>query len=236
MKAIAIDGPVAAGKTSTAAAVGQLLNIPHIKTGELFRALAMSLIGSIFTDSQEELAMLLANGDVEPDFVIENNKQIGVVLCHSEDFPDPVFGSDELQSDPRLDQLSSDLSKNPAVRRALLEAETRMAYSCPCVMEGRDIGTVVLPDADVKIYLTAGLDIRTDRRIAQRGLDPAKDFWSTLKNIKERDSQDINRPFAPLRAADDALKLDNTHLTLDETAAVIAALAKARGICIENQA
>lgn len=232
MKAIAIDGPVAAGKTSTAAAVGQLLNIPHIKTGELFRALAMSLIGNVFTDSQEKLAELLSRGKIQPEFVINDGEQIGVILCHPDPFADPVFGSNELQGDPRLDQLSSDLSKNPVIREVLLEAETRAAHKGPCVMEGRDIGTVVLPDADVKIYLTAGLDTRTDRRIAQRGLDPAKDFWPTLKSIKERDTQDINRPFAPLRAADDALKLDNTHLTLDETAAIIAALAEARSVYV----
>lgn len=232
MKAIAIDGPVAAGKTSTAAAVGRLLNIPHIKTGELFRALAMSLIGNVFTDSQEKLAELLSRGKIQPDFIINDGEQIGVILCHPDPFADPVFGSGELQGDPRLDRLSSDLSKNPVIRETLLEAETRAAHKGPCVMEGRDIGTVVLPDADVKIYLTAGLDTRTDRRIAQRGLDPAKDFWPTLKSIKERDTQDINRPFAPLRAADDALKLDNTHLTLDETAAIIAALAEARGIYV----
>lgn len=231
MRAIAIDGPVAAGKTSTAALVGRMLNIPHIKTGELFRALALSIINRTFTDSPEQLAQLLDAGKIQPEFVINGQEQIGVILCHHDPFADPVFGSDELQSNPRLDQLSSDLSKNPAIREALLEAETRAAHKGPCVMEGRDIGTVVLPDADVKIYLTADLDTRTDRRIAQRGLDPAKDFWPTLKSIRERDSQDMNRKVAPLRIAEDALRLDNTRLTLRETASIITALARARGIC-----
>lgn len=230
MKAITIDGPVAAGKTSTADAVSKLLNIPAIRTGELFRALGHCIVTRMFASSQEELTELMQQGRLRPDFVVGNNKQTGIVLHNSDPDYNPVIPSDTLYRDPYLAMLASELSMNPTIRQALLDAERRVADAGPCIMEGRDIGTVVLPDAKVKIFLTAALDVRTDRRLTQQNLDPVKDFWPTLKAIRQRDSQDTYRMTAPLRAAADALVIDNSQLTLDETAAIIAALANARSI------
>lgn len=185
---IAIDGPAAAGKTTLARRLAQALGFLFVPTGAMYRAAALA--------HQRGLPLEQIEIDVGKD---------GRVFLNGEDVTDFL-------SNPALDELSSRLAADPKVRARLVELQRRIAEGKDVVMEGRDIGTVVLPDAELKIFLWATLEERARRRHREQG----GSFAEVLEAIRRRDERDSTRSCAPLRPAPDAVVLDTTDKTPDE--------------------
>lgn len=179
---IAIDGPAAAGKTTLARSLAQALGYLFVPTGAMYRAAALAQWRGIPLD--------------ELEITVTGDGRIG--LC-GEDVT-------ALLPHPDLDELSSRLAVDGRVRRRLVEIQRRIAAEGNVVMEGRDIGTVVLPDAELKIYLWATDEERARRRLAEQG----GEFAEVLAAIRRRDERDSTRPDSPLRAAADAVVVDTT--------------------------
>ncbi len=214
MYSIAIDGPAGSGKSTIAKLIAHKLNISYIDTGSMYRALALkTLQQNIDLQDEKSLRNLLDNTH------IDYNK--GKIYLDGQDVSQDIRG-DEVSS------LASDISKNSAVREYLVHIQQQIAEKRSVVMEGRDIGTVVLPKADYKFYLTADLNTRAERRHAQL---LSKGEHTTLEEVKasiaQRDANDMSREHSPLKQATDALLVDNTHMNLDQTLEYI--LDKVRG-------
>lgn len=197
---IAVDGPAASGKGTIARALARHYGLPHLDTGMLYRSVALSLFRF--------------GGDISSEFE-------AVRACHEIDKISP--DEEELRSET-IGKLASRISVYPAVRAALLDRQRAFA-SRPggAVLDGRDIGTVITPDADVKLYITASPEVRANRRldeISGRGMNVHYD--EVLADIRSRDLRDSARDFAPLAQAPDALLLDTSDL--DVAAAIAAAL------------
>ena len=196
---IAVDGPTASGKGTIASSLARHFGLPHLDTGLLYRAVGrqVQLAG---TDPDSESDALAAT-----------------------DFPDSLLDDPELRSEVS-GSFASRVSVHPKVRAALLERQRTFAQrEGGAVLDGRDIGTVICPDADVKLFVTASLDARTDRRFAElkgQGRDVTRD--EVHEQIARRDERDMGRKDAPLVAAQDAFILDTT--TLDKEASIAAAV------------
>lgn len=185
---IAIDGPAASGKTSVGRALAQRFGCRFIETGRMYRAVALGFARGLDLDAI----------DVS---VTERER----VLLNGEDVTDALHTSD-------LDQASSRAATRADVRRKLVEAQRALAASGSVVMEGRDIGTVVLPNADAKIFLLASAETRAHRRAGERG---EADVRNTLAELKIRDERDSTRAIAPLNPASDAITIDTDRKTLE---------------------
>ncbi|MEL7691283.1 d(CMP) kinase [Citromicrobium bathyomarinum] len=196
---IAVDGPTASGKGTIASAIAAHFGLPHLDTGLLYRAVGR----------QVQLA------GADPD-------NSGDALAAA-DFPDSLLSDPELRSEA-IGGLASRVSIHPEVRAALLERQRAFArQESGAVLDGRDIGTVICPDAEVKLFVTASLDARTDRRFAEmqaQGRDITR--AEVREQIERRDERDMNRKDAPLKPASDAFVLDTT--ALDKTASITAAI------------
>jgi len=186
---IAIDGPAASGKTSLARTLAGHFECLLVETGKMYRALALGLHRGLRIE--------------EIEIVVDER---GALFLNDEDV------SNSLHT-PLLDRASSKVATLPEVRRRLVELQRRLAEGHSVVMEGRDIGTVVLPDADVKLFLQASPETRAARRAAERG---AEDVEGTLAEIVERDERDQSRPISPLNPASDALIIDTDQKGLVE--------------------
>ena len=206
---VAIDGPAGAGKSTVAKGVAKKLGLIYVDTGALYRTLGYHIhmlgIGPKDTDGVKRLL---------PDAMIE--------IRYAEDGSQRMIlnGADvtgELRT-PTMSDYASKLSALPMVREFLLEQQREMAEKYSVIMDGRDIGTVVLPNADVKIFLTADPEVRAARRLAemQEKGDKKATLESLLAEMKERDERDSHRKVAPLKQADDAELLDTTGMSLDE--------------------
>jgi len=206
---VAIDGPAGAGKSTVAKGVAKKLGLIYVDTGALYRTLGYHIhmlgIGPKDTDGVKRLL---------PDAMIE--------IRYAEDGSQRMIlnGADvtgELRT-PTMSDYASKLSALPMVREFLLEQQREMAEKYSVIMDGRDIGTVVLPNADVKIFLTADPEVRAARRLAemQEKGDKKATLASVLAEMKERDERDSHRKVAPLKQADDAELLDTTGMSLDE--------------------
>lgn len=198
---IAIDGPAGAGKSTVARALAARLGLFLLDTGAIYRtvALAASRANIPFSDGKR-LGELAAGLQIRFD-------PEGRVWLFGEDVSTAI-------RTPEMSQGASTVSAHPEVRAALLELQRRLARTGGCVVEGRDIGTVVLPDAQVKIFLTASLEVRARRRydeLTARGV--AVDLGATLRELAERDHRDSTREVAPLKAAADAVPVDTSGLT-----------------------
>jgi cytidylate kinase len=218
---IAIDGPAGAGKSTVAQQLAKRLGFVLVDTGALYRGLALiARERNVAWTDGPALGALAATLDLRFIPVPDGAPQLFV-------------GDRDLSSDIRTPEISmgaSDVSKHPEVRAALLELQRQLGREGGVVLEGRDIGTVVFPDAEVKVFLTAVADVRANRRVldlAGRGI-PA-DFGQTLAEIKARDAQDSARPVAPLKAADDAIVLDTTNLDIAAVVDELARLAVGKG-------
>ena len=206
--AIAIDGPSGAGKSTLARELSKELKFIYIDTGAMYRAIGLYVAGKgVASNDREKVPALLPEIQLELCFI----DGVQHILVNGQDV------SDEIRTES-ASRWASDVSAMPAVRAFLLDFQRRLAREHSVVMDGRDIGTVVLPDADVKIFLTAAPEARAKRRLLeleQRGQQA--DFDTILHDIIQRDEQDRNRPIAPLRQAEDAVLLDTTHLNLEES-------------------
>ena len=206
---IAMDGPVGAGKSTIADAVAQKLNILHLDTGAMYRAVGLAvkdLGGDIY--NEEEVCSLLEN-KIRISVAYENGTQ-KTLVC-GEDVSHRIRTQEAGTG-------ASAVSRYAGVRKAMVALQQEIAKTQPILMDGRDIGTVVLPDATVKIYLTASDEVRATRRMNQlREKGDNTPFESILEEVRARDYQDMNRAVTPLKKADDAILVDSSDFTFEET-------------------
>ena len=218
---IAIDGPVGAGKSTISDVVAQRLGILHLDTGAMYRAVGLYMLDS-GTDpqDQETVSTLCEAGKVLVDVRYEDGAQ--QTLLNGRD----VTG---LIRSQEVGQAASAVSRYPAVRRMLVRRQQEMAKGQSMLLDGRDIGTVVLKDATVKIYLTASPESRAQRRMLQlREKGGETPFETILQEVNARDYQDTHRETDPLRQAEDAVLVDSSFLTFDETVDAILSLVEAK--------
>ena len=209
---IAMDGPVGAGKSSIADLVAKRLNIMHLDTGAMYRAVALYMLKNGI-DLDDERAVENVCDGVQVDVRYENGAQ-QTLLC-GEDVSEKI-------RTPQVSAAASAVSRWPAVRRRMVAAQREIAKTADMLIDGRDIGTNVLTDAPVKIFLTATAEERARRRWQQqreRGVD--EPFEKVLEELNARDAQDMNRPTDPLRQAEDAVLVDSTALTPEQVVDVI---------------
>lgn len=203
---IAIDGPAGAGKSTIARKLAAELGYIYVDTGAMYRAMAYYFLQKGI-DAQDEDRIAKAAADVEISIVYQDGTQC--VILNGENV-NHVIRTEE------VGKMASATSKYPVVRTKLVELQRELAKTSDVIMDGRDIGTVVLPDADVKIYLTASSKVRAQRRydeLTEKGIEC--DFDTIEKDIIDRDYQDMHRKTAPLKQAEDAVLLDSSELTID---------------------
>ena len=205
---IAIDGPAGAGKSTIARAAAKTLGYIYVDTGALYRAVGVySLRKGLDTKNPETVAATLSHIQVELKF------QDGVqhVFLNGEDV------SEEIRT-PKASMAASDVSAVPAVRQFLFDLQRDIAAKNNCIMDGRDIGTVVLPGAEVKIFLTASPEARAVRRFRELQEKGAADTYEeVLADLAERDYNDSHRAVAPLKPAEDSVLVDTSALTPSES-------------------
>lgn len=213
---VAIDGPAGAGKSTIAQQVAKKLGLQLIDTGAMYRTVAyLATKHGIALDDETKLSELAADLNFSFEFVGNDN----LAHCNGE-----LLG-DEIRSE-EVGKAASVVSQHPKVRTTLVALQRTMGQTSGSVLEGRDIGTVVFPNADIKVFLTASADERARRRVEQlRERGEEADPEQILADIKERDQRDITRATAPLVAADDAVQIDSTSNSIDDVVASIVALA-----------
>ena len=209
---VAIDGPAGAGKSTIAKSVAAEMNFIYVDTGAMYRAIALYLIrNGITADENAKISEKCKEAKVSLQYV--DGKQ--VVLLNGEDV-NPYIRTEEVGN------MASASSTNPDVRAQLLDLQRDLAANHDVIMDGRDIGTNILPNAQVKIYLTASIEVRAKRRyneLVAKGLDC--DLKEIEKDIAERDQRDMNREIAPLKQAEDAVFLDTSDMGIQEVKCAI---------------
>jgi cytidylate kinase len=214
---IAIDGPAASGKSTIAAALARKLNYLYFDTGVMYRAATWAALDRGVAISDEAAVTALTESlqiDVKPPS--QNDGRQYDVVCDGVDVTWAIRS-------PEVDANVSPVSVYPGVRSALTAQQRRIGLRGHVVMVGRDIGTVVLPEAPLKIYLDASAEERARRRYAEvqaRG-DQTQTYEAILENVKQRDAIDSGRATAPLKAAPDAVIIDSTNLSVDEVVAQV---------------
>jgi cytidylate kinase len=216
---VAIDGPVGSGKSSAARRVAELLGYTYLDSGAMYRAVALkALRRGIPFDAAAQLEALAAETRI--DLRAGENGQ-RVIL-------DGADVTAEIRT-PEVSQSSSKIAVLPAVRKHLVAEQRRAGAAGGVVMEGRDIGTAVFPDADLKIFLDASVEVRASRRLAEhtaRGENMSLD--EMMREVRQRDERDTDREASPLVRAADAVLVDNTAMDVEETARLIVMLARAK--------
>lgn len=210
---IAIDGPSGAGKSSIAKAVSSRLGYLYIDTGAMFRSLAYRAL-SLGIDISNEHSKLKS-------MLEETSLTIERIDGTQHMFLDGCDITDKIRT-PEVSKAASDIAVIDFIREWLLELERSLAKQNNCIMDGRDIGTHVLPNADVKIFLTASSEVRAERRLKElkeKGIETS--FEEVLAEMKYRDKQDSEREVAPLKKADDAVLADTSDKTFDESVELI---------------
>ena len=214
---IAVDGPVGAGKSTIADAAAERLGILHLDTGAMYRALGLKTLREGIDPADEEKVTALCE-ELNLDVRIGEKGQ--ETLLDGEDVS-------ALIRTPEVSMAASTVSRYAPVRRRMVALQQELAKAQDMIVDGRDICTTVLPDAPVKIYLTASAEERARRRLKQmreQGQEAA--FEDVLAQVRARDEQDMNRPVEPLRQAEDAVLLDSTDLTFDEVVDRIVCMAE----------
>lgn len=216
---IAIDGPAGAGKSTIAKRVAKELSYIYVDTGAMYRAMALYLhrLG-ISAEDTEKIAESCSGAEISIEYI--DGEQ--VVLLGGENV-NPLLRTREVS------EMASKSSAVPQVRTRLVQLQQELGKKQNVVMDGRDIGTVVLPDAQVKIYLTASVDVRAKRRwleLKEKGEDPV--YEEIAREIEERDNRDMTREVSPLRIADDAVLVDSSAMTIEEVAEYILKIVHSR--------
>lgn len=205
-KIIAVDGPAGAGKSTVSKIVAKKLGYTYIDTGAMYRA-----VGLKYSQTCDDLIAIIDNIEIELDDKAH-------VFLDGQDVTEKI-------RTPEISKLASDVSKFGFVRKKLTELQRKMAERGEVIMDGRDIGTQVLPNADLKIFLTASIDERARRRFEELQAKGQSVNFDAIKNeIALRDKQDSEREIAPLKQAEDAVLIDSTNLQIDEVVEKILAL------------
>ncbi len=200
---IAVDGPAGAGKSTIAKAVAKELNIDYIDTGAMYRAIAVKLIRT-GTDYKDEKALAKMLDTTDVDFAC------GKTYLDGEDISGII-------RTPEVSALASPSSAIPAIRYKLTDLQQAMGERKSVIMDGRDIGTVVFPDAEYKFFLTADADVRAQRRtleLQEKG--EQVEFEKVKADMMQRDLQDSTREFRPLKKAEDAIEIDTSNMSIEE--------------------
>ncbi|MBF1016830.1 MAG: (d)CMP kinase [Lachnospiraceae bacterium] len=204
---IAIDGPAGAGKSTIAKQVARRENLIYIDTGAMYRAMSLLMLqNGIPLNDAEKIGQECSRAQI--DISYENGEQ--AVFLNGENV-------DAFLREERVGNAASAVSAVPRVRERLVQLQRELAESADVVMDGRDIGTVVLPDADLKIFLTASSRVRAERRyreLQEKGIEA--DLKTIQRDIEERDHRDMTRESSPLRQAEDAVVIDSSMMTVDE--------------------
>ena len=218
--AIAIDGPSGAGKSSLARRCAAAFGFVYVDTGAIYRTVGLAALRRGIDRREEEAVKALL-----PELVIE--------MRYNDAGEQRMFlNGEDVSAEIRLPEVSicaSDVSALPAVRAYLLEMQRKMAREQDVIMDGRDIGTVVLPDAELKIFLTASAEARAERRLKElqaKGVEA--DFEEVLRDIRYRDEQDSSRAAAPLKAAEDAVPVDTTEIDFDASFRLLCSIIRDR--------
>ena len=218
---IAIDGPAGAGKSTIAKALAKKMNLIYVDTGAMYRAMALYLLRKKINPNDVQAVSTKCE---EADITIRYDDGVQVVYLNGENV-NAFLRTEEVGN------MASMTSPQPAIRKKLVELQQKLASTSDCVMDGRDIGTCVLPDADVKIYMTASSYVRAKRRFDELTAKGEKcDLEKIKADIEERDYRDMNRETSPLKQAEDAILLDTSEMTIEE---VVAAMIR---ICDEKKA
>lgn len=211
--AIALDGPAGAGKSSIAKRAAKALGYIYVDTGALYRTIGLAAMrAGVEPQPSDEVDSLLSRITVSLEF---NEQGEQVVLLDGEDVS-------SLIRTPEASMMASKISAVPSVRAYLLDLQRDMAKTHNVIMDGRDIGTVVLPDAKVKIFLTASPEARAERRykeLVEKGTDTT--YEEVLRDVKERDYNDSHRAIAPLKPAEDSILVDTTELDFEQSVEAI---------------
>ena len=201
---IAIDGPSAAGKSTIADILAERLGYTHLDTGAMYRAVAYSAMNKgVAYDDEENIVKMIEEMDLEMP-------ADGRVILEGNDI------SEEIRKN-EISMGASDVSKLEGCRKALVAMQQKICANGGYILDGRDIGTVVLKDAPVKIYMVASPEARAERRVKQnlkKGLEA--DYETILEDIKKRDYQDMHREHSPLTKAEDAVEIDTSYMTIEE--------------------
>ncbi len=219
MISIAIDGPSGSGKSSVSKCLAKKLGFVHVDTGALYRTIAYHLCkNNVDYSSSEKVCENLKDIDIKLKF-IDNNQNV---------FLNGVNVTDKIRS-AEISMISSRVSSMHSVRKFLLDLQRNIAKENNVIMDGRDIGTVVLPNSEIKIFLTSSPEVRAKRRYNQLvANDTEINFYDVLKSINERDFNDTHREISPLKISDNAVVFDNSDLTFDQTVNSILKIIKER--------
>lgn len=217
---VAVDGPSGAGKSTIAKAIAKELNIIYVDTGAIYRTIGLEVCRREI-DPKDEAA------------VVPILPELSIRMAYEEDGLQHMFlNGEDVTKEIRLPKISfyaSDVSALPAVRAFLLEMQREMARQNCVIMDGRDIGTIVLPDAEVKIYLTASAEVRAQRRyleLVERGA--GKTYEEVLAEQKQRDYNDMHRAIAPLKPAEDSVIVDTSELDFEQSKQAVLSVIRER--------
>ncbi|MBP3637077.1 MAG: (d)CMP kinase [Clostridia bacterium] len=214
---IAMDGPVGAGKSSIAAEVAKRLGILHLDTGAMYRAIGLTALRRGVDVSDEAAAVALS-------------KELEIAVAHEADGQHTFVNGEDVTGlirTPEVSMATSTVSKHLGVRQGMVALQQKLAAQTPMLVDGRDICIRVLPNATVKIYLTASAEERARRRWLEMQQKGAPDTYEqVLEDLKKRDAQDMNREVDPLRPAEDAVIVDSTELNFEQVVEAILAIVK----------
>ncbi|MBU1095773.1 MAG: cytidylate kinase [Ignavibacteriae bacterium HGW-Ignavibacteriae-2] len=213
---VAIDGPAASGKSTAAKKLAELLGYVYLDTGAMYRAITYIALKNNIVDDIDKVIKAVKGLDISLKF--ENS--VTRVFVNDEEVTDFI-------RTPEVSEKVSEISRIPEVRTELVRLQKQMSEKGSIVAEGRDITTVVFPNADVKIYMNASADVRTERRykeFIEKGMDVKID--DVRENLKKRDEIDSGREISPLRKTEEAIEVDTTNLTVEEELTKIVALIK----------
>lgn len=206
---IAIDGPSGSGKSTAAKIVAERLNFNYVDTGAMYRAVTLSCLRNKLQE-KDEIAKIAKNIEINFGRIKDDGSQ--QIYLNNENITERIRSQD-------IDQNVSDIASIPIVREILLNKQRKLAQKKNIIMDGRDIGTRVLPDADLKIFLTASLEVRTNRRfkeLVNKGKEVSRK--TVKKNLAARDKRDSKRNHSPLAKADDAVEINSDNLSPEQVA------------------